>query len=391
MPEGRAAAVTATNGWVCSNCKVEQTEDSTYCQVCQFARPLDRYGIPQIFSGYFVHFNGIIPRTLIHPSHAVEWRMAERHGATCCTTFDPSVVNIIVYRPGYERSEKCRICIERYSSVSCVPIGWMLDSLLQSRQIHPSLYRLTSVPAVANATVRGTNLPHHHHPFYQINKREYMIATSFPAPETKVAKVTKVKEDAPPTDMEVTTDMGGILPPFFDLQQPQYTVVDVYDAVVACATGMSADTGDDENDKMEVRKTKAGIELISSQQSYNRVNRALFTGMNVVLSPSLTEQKPLLMAIERCGGKITENRGSLEETVQSGVTHVIYHHGDKKDEIMVEAAHLIATTTPGLQLAQSNWLEDCLILGEVLPLQGMYTPTPKLLETLSKKYAKANN
>lgn len=63
-------------GWTCKMCLLEQSNESTYCQMCLFARPLDRRGVPQIFSGFTIHFNGVIARNLVHPSHAVEWRMA---------------------------------------------------------------------------------------------------------------------------------------------------------------------------------------------------------------------------------------------------------------------------------------------------------------------------
>ncbi|KAG5492897.1 hypothetical protein JKF63_01477 [Porcisia hertigi] len=387
MQETLANAKVAPGAWVCTHCAVEQMEEATYCHLCLFARPLDRRGVPQIFSGYVIHFNGIIPRTVIHPSHAVEWRMAERHGATCCSEFDPSKVNVVVYRPGYERSDKCRACIERYVHVSCVPITWLLDSLLQSRQIHPSLYLLTSVPAVANATVRGTNLPHHQHPYYQINKNEYAIPSSFP-PRNKATKALGAGDGVFGRDVAAPPGMDAALPPFFEIEPFQYTTVDVYEAAVSCAGGANAEAGDDDDDKMEARREKAGIELIAAQQSCNRVDRMLFSGMTVVLTPSLQRRDSLIMAIERCGGKIAENRGSLEATLRGEVTHVIYARADKKADVMIEAAHLINSSLPGLQLAQSNWLEDCLILGELLPLHGMYTPTEKLMETLNKKYAK---
>ncbi|CAJ1993298.1 BRCA1 C Terminus (BRCT) domain containing protein [Leishmania donovani] len=376
--------------WVCSNCSVEQMAETTYCHMCKFARPMDRRGVPQIFSGYNIHFNGIIPRTIMHPSHSVEWRMAERHGATCCTSFDPAVVSILVYRPGYERSEKCRTCLEHHPNIPCVPIAWLLDSLLQSRQIHPSLYRLTRLLPVANPTVGGTDLPHHQHPFYQINKSEYSIPTSFPPSKNKGPKKSAAAEGAN-NQNEVPGEMEAAIPPFFDIEPFRCTAMSVFDAAVACATGVKTEAVDDDNDKIEARKTKPGIELIAAQQPSNKVDRALFSGMNVVLTPSLQGQTAVVMTIQRCGGKIAEKRESLEATLRNNVTHVIYSHEDKKDDVMIQAAHLISTNLPGLQLAQSNWLEDCLILGELLPLRGMYTPTAKLLETLNKKYTKARS
>nr|VDZ49124.1 hypothetical_protein_conserved [Leishmania donovani] len=185
--------------------------------------------------------------------------------------------------------------------------------------------------------------------------------------------------------------MEAAIPPFFDIEPFRCTAMSVFDAAVACATGVKTEAVDDDNDKIEARKTKPGIELIAAQQPSNKVDRALFSGMNVVLTPSLQGQTAVVMTIQRCGGKIAEKRESLEATLRNNVTHVIYSHEDKKDDVMIQAAHLISTNLPGLQLAQSNWLEDCLILGELLPLRGMYTPTAKLLETLNKKYTKARS
>lgn len=379
-------------GWECPICSVELPKEATYCQMCLYARPMDRRGVPQIFAGYAIHFNGIIPRTLIHPSHSVEWRMAERHGAVCLAKFDPTTVNLLVYRPGYERSEKCRVCVERYTNIPAVPITWMLDSLLQSRQIHPSLYRLSSIPGVANPTVRGTELPHHQHPYYLLNKSEYGIPTSFP--ETKrsanqqALKVIAGKGISM-KDIDLPPGMDVNIPPFFDIDPPQYTNVNVYDAVISCASGKNKADRDNDNDEIEARKDTASIDLIASQQQYNKVDKLLFSGCNIVLSPALEKNPRIAKAMEACGAKIIPAGPRPEDTLKSEATHVIYAHQDKKCDIVVIAAALKSGDLPGLQMAQSNWVEDCFIMGEMIPLYGMYVPTPKLMETLNKKYGKS--
>lgn len=378
----------ASAGWMCHICAVEQPGDATYCQMCLYSRPMDRRGVPQIFAGYAIHFNGILPRTILHPSHGVEWRMAERHGAVCMTKFDPTTVNLLVYRPGYERSEKCRACVEKYTHLPAVPITWMLDSLLQSRQIHPSLYRLTSVPAVANPTVRGTDLPHHQHPFYLLNASEYAIPTSFPATKNAAKKTSASGKGISMRANDIPVGADVNIPPFFNIDPFQFTNVNVFDAAVACAAGRHKEDVDDENDEIEARKDSAGIELIASQQANNKIDKMLFSGMTVVLSPALQDQGSIVQALQRCGAKVLRADTNVESQLRSEATHVIYAHEDKKCDLMITAAHLNSSEMPGLQMGQSNWVEDCLILGELIPLSGMYVPTAKLLDTLNKKYSK---
>ncbi|EPY30579.1 hypothetical protein STCU_03996 [Strigomonas culicis] len=346
---------------------------------------MDRRGIPQIFAGYAVHFNGVIPRTIAHPSHSVEWRMAERHGAVCMTKFDPKRVNLLLYRPGYERSEKCRVCVERYIHINAVPITWLLDSLLQSRQIHPSLYRLNSIPAVAQATVRGSDLPHHQHPYYQINKDDYAIPTSFPQKRAGATAVVRSGKAG-----AVPTEMGEMLPPFFAVEPLQYTNVDIYEATIACVAGKNKEGGgaEDMEDEVEQRRKTGGVELLLAQQALSRVDKMLFSGIVFVLSPALCAKASIAETLEKCGATVLKAEGNVEALLRTKATHVLYAHEDKKCSLMLIAAHLVSTDLPGLKLAQSNWVEDSLMLGEVPPLYGMYVPTPKLMETLNRKHSK---
>ena len=162
-----------TLAWACASCGLQNTSQMKYCAMCAVAKPMDRRGVPQIFSRMVFHFNGIIPRSLPHPSHAVEWRMAERHGALCVATFEARVTHLI-YRPGYERSDKVRAALDKH--IPALPIQWMLDSLLQSRQMYADQFRLFYVPAEASALPQGIELPHHQHPFYVMNCEEYAVS-----------------------------------------------------------------------------------------------------------------------------------------------------------------------------------------------------------------------
>ncbi|KAH9601516.1 BRCT domain [Trypanosoma melophagium] len=373
-------ATVTIKGWFCPICSVEVSKENTYCQVCLYARPMDRQGVPQIFAGYKMHFNGVIPRTLRHPSHSVEWRMAERHGAVCLVQFDLMQVNLLVYRTGYERSDKVRKCVEGDTNIPAVPITWMLDCLLQSRQIHTALYRLNSIPAVAQPAGKGTFLPHHQHPYYLMNVEEYAIPTSFP-PEKK-------RKGAASDKGALAVGADANLPPFFELQELQYTNIDLFKAV--CNTLESKHLGDDDNDQFgderETRERRANIELLKCEQRHNRVDKLLFSGMKFFLTPSLESDPQLTKALESCGGKIVNSSdGSLTKLLRTAVTHVLYDHGAKKGDVMIEAAQ-VKKEVPGLTLAQINWAEDCLMLGEVIPPYGQYVPTQKLMETLSKKY-----
>ncbi|KEG13011.1 hypothetical protein DQ04_01271110 [Trypanosoma grayi] len=375
-------ATLAGNGWICPVCMVEVSKRCTFCQVCLRSRPMDRRGVPQIFAGYKIHFNGVIPRTIKHPSHSVEWRMAERHGATCMVQFDLSQVNLLVFRPGYERSDKVRKCVEGDDPrTPAVPITWMLDCLLQSRQIHTALYRICAIPAVAQPTGKGPVLPHHKHPFYLMNMEEYAIPTSFP-PEKKPRKSSATSA------MNIPPSTDANFPPFFDVQDFQYTNVDIFQAVctTANATGVLVDEQDDYGEARETRKRTANIEILNCEQRHNRVDKMLFSGMKFLLTPSLESDEVVISALKACGAQVIRpSEGSLVNLLRTTVTHVLYSYSEKKSNVMIEAAQA-KKVVPGLTLAQANWAEDCLMLGEVIPAYGEYVPTAKLMETLSKKY-----
>ncbi|EAN76946.1 uncharacterized protein TEOVI_000404700 [Trypanosoma equiperdum] len=370
----------ATSGWTCTNCSVEVPKEEAFCKICSFARPMDRHGVPQIFTDLTITFNGIIPRSVKHQSHSVEWRMAERHGATCMVELDFGRVNVLVYRPGYERSEKVRKCVEAGRGVFVVPITWMLDCLLQSRQIHPSLFHLAAIPLVPQPTVKGMDLPHHHHPYYVMNVKEYTLAAAGRA----------VADGAIAAREVVTSPENMKLPPTFQIPELRYTNIDIYEAVCSAAgEGRLVEKEDEHSDDVrEGRNRATDIEVFKGDQRNNRVNNALFSGIKFLLTPVLESNPLVVKALVACGGRvIISSHGKLGELLRNSTTHVLYDHSEKKCPILIEAAH-VKKTVPGLILVQSNWAEDCMIFKELIPPYGPYAPSAKLMETLEKKYKK---
>ncbi|CCW68970.1 unnamed protein product [Phytomonas sp. Hart1] len=381
--------------WSCSICSKSNSVDATYCAVCLYSRPMDRHGVPQIFAGYAIHFNGVIPRTILHPSHSIEWRMVERHGAVCIPKFDPVTVNLLLYRQGYERSEKCRLCVEYHTHIPAVPITWMMESLMQSRQIRPALYRLNSIPALAGSSMIGNVIPHHNHPYYHLNKGDYAIPTSFPR-NNSLNSMTFPSSASRNGSFDSKLHLNPVgdvnMPSPFDVDPPLFTNVGVFDAVVGCTERAShahtvIDTTKD-NSIPGARKGKPEIHLIQCMQKHNVINPILFTGIRAVLSPSLEKCKTVLKALQACGATVMSPCANLEQALRSGITHIIYSHDDKKSDFMIASAYLKSSAFHNVQLIQSNWLEDCLLVGESIPAYGMYVPTVKLMETLNKKGAK---
>jgi hypothetical protein len=378
--------------WQCYTCGVDVAADEECCPMCLIARPMDRTGYPQIFQDLVVHFNGIIPRTLKHPSHSVEWRMMERHGGRCTNVFDPQVVTTLVYRTGYERSDKVRLCVERYLRIPCVPISWMLDSLLQSRQIHPSLYRLQVVPAVALPTVRGSNLPHHQHPFYVMNADEYSLSATL-----ALKKQTSSILTATTSGKQGDAKLG--IPRPRPVPEPEFEAADVWEAArVASVSGKSVATFSitsstaAEEDGFEIEpaggSARKGLELFSRQLSSNKCNAFLFRGMRFILSETLVAEPVVADVLSAYGATVVSVDPALQEQdlveflARSQAT-VIFHGNDKKRGILIHAA--VARTVP---MASATWVEDCMLLDETLPTGGPYAPSAKLLNTLQKKFEK---
>ena len=353
--------------WSCTQCHVEVSAECLHCQLCLRALPMERKRVPQIFANYVLHFNGIIPRTLKHPSHGAEWRMAERHGAVVTAAFDPQHVTMLIYRPGYERSDKVRLCIEKYTHIPCVPVIWMLDSLLQSRPVHPSLYKLQAIPTVALPTVRGTSLPHHQHPFFVLNVEEYSLyPVDRPQPLTskwsaEVRPSVVQLKDAPPTRRQEESLWHG---------------VSVWEAAAATCSSTVLASLDEFGEAAEtVTRKTSGVEVFKAAQHKSFIDRNLFHGITFILSETLEHSEQVATVLQSCGARLskTATQGSI----------VLFHSDDKKGEVMLNLSQ-----HGFLKFAVHTWCEDCLILGELLPLAGPYIPTTKLLQTLHKKREK---
>lgn len=288
--------------------------------------------------------------------------MAERHGAQCSTVFDARSITVLLYRPGYERSDKVRLCVERFSNIPVVPINWLLDSLLQSRQIHPSLYRLNSVPTVALPAAKGPVLPHHQHPYYVMNAEEYsLVPLQLPrAPETLI--VTKTSD---PTQ----------LPTFREPEPRVWHSIDIWDAAARCCANQEHDHEDEDRETNRA----FGLELFSSLCATCRLPQRLLAEHCFLLSESFPDS--VQTVISACGGRVSTN---IEEC-----THFLYHANDKKKDLIV-AAFLCSKTNISFQICSSTWLEDCLLLGELLPLGCPYVPSSKLFGALQKRIDKKN-
>ena len=383
--------------WRCGICAVDVPADVEYCQMCLVARPLDRSGVPQIFQDLVIHFNGIIPRTLKHPSHSIEWRMAERHGARCTNVFDPQVVTTLVYRTGYERSDKVRLCVERYMRIPCVPVAWMLDLLLQSRQIHPSLYRLQAVPAVALPTVRGSNLPHQQHPFFVMNADEYALSTSITAQTLKRQGSSTLTGVATAGGTRSGADGKAGIPRTRPVPDAEFEAADVWKAAAAASLSarsvatysiVSQTEQEDDFEGDQARSGQKGLELFARQLSGNKCDPFLFRGLKFILSESLACDPAVGQVLAAFGASIVTLDPALKDQalvdfISQSSSYLVYHSNDKKRDLLIHAAVAKPVT-----LCSSTWVEDCLMLGEVLPVGGPYVPTTKLLNTLQKKFEK---
>ncbi|KAG8347224.1 hypothetical protein ERJ75_001741900 [Trypanosoma vivax] len=357
----------AASSWTCPSCTLEVPREVGSCQMCNYARPMDRRGVPQIFTGFRMHFNGIIPRSLKHPSHSVEWRMAERHGATCAADLDLNSVNMLVYRPGYERSEKVRKCVDGHSNIVVVPVTWMLDCLLQSRQINPSTYALTAIPVVSQPTVRGPDLPHYQHPYFFMNVMEYSLSSVF-AEEVGKGKASD------PMQRAAAASVGMEMPPDVRIQEAQYTNVRVFDAVCNIISGKGTDKAGEElfDEDREERSLKATIEILKCEQRNSRLNNGLFRGMNFLLAPTLEANASISKALTACGANVmTATPDTLTNLLRTSVTHVLYSDKDLQSPLVAKAAE-VRKEIRGLTVANLSWAEDCLMMGEAIPAYGQY-------------------
>eukprot|EP00758_Cryptobia_borreli_P001581 Tbor_TRINITY_DN2358_c0_g1::TRINITY_DN2358_c0_g1_i2::g.94::m.94 len=370
--------------WNCVPCGAVNAEEHVYCPLCLVSRPLDKKGIPQIFSGQVFHFNGIIPRTFRHPSHSVEWRIVERYGASVSNSLDIATVTALIYRPGYERSDKVKLVVEKYSAtIPALPISWVLDSVLQSRQIHPALYRLKLIPAVALPTVKGNILPHHQHPFFMIHADEYAL---FPIPKADdgagngclvlKSKAAEGQVEPPPKPRTIA--------PF------QWERVDILTAAAQATSSRNiTDNSGDEGEGFDGRTEclSKGVDFLKRNKS--KVNPKLFQGVIFALTESLEDNKTVVTALQAFGGRVvkldkTNVCRSLKECL---VTHLIFNKADKKGQYMIDAS-VVAGERNCPIFCDVLWVEDCLLLDEIIPAVDPYIATEKLLQTLGKKRMK---
>jgi hypothetical protein len=304
-------------------------------------------GYPQLFAGMVMHWNGVIPRTLKHQSHSIEWRMAEAHGAKCEVDFIPDRVTHLIYRPGYERSEKVRAAITRLG-IRCMPITWVLDSLLQSRALHESLYRLSEVPTQALPTGSGAMLQHYHHPYFAAHYSTFSIPGL---------------DCGGPEGASTRSKMVG--------------------------SSAAASREDDRLDLPQLRAIPTVERRVAAQAWPTTVGSTdLFLGASMFFASapaSDDEGQARERAIIAHGARVVRDLGDA--------THVIYNVDDKKSDAMQQAVVLrddrTAQGDESLVLATEAWLLDCLFLNEAVPPAAMYAPSDKLLSTLRKKAARA--
>lgn len=371
--------------WNCVPCGALNAEEHLYCPLCLVSRPLDKNGTPQIFSGQVFHFNGLIPRTFRHPSHSVEWRIVERYGGVVVNSLDTSTVTGLIYRPGYERSDKVKLVVEKYSAtIPALPINWVLDSVLQSRQIHPALYRLKAIPAVALPTVKGNLLPHHQHPFFVIHADEYALFPLPKAGEGANGSCLVLKSKTVEGEVEPPPKPRNI-PPF------QWQRVDILTAAAQAASGNTTDKmkecEDGEEFEGRTERLSHGIDFLKGNKSKRNPN--LFQGLVFALTESLEANKAAVTALTNFGARVVKLdkdnvRGSIKD---SAVTHLIYNKADKKGDYMIDASAL-AEEPNSPMFCDCLWIEDCLLLDEIIPTVEPYVATDKLIQTLGKKRSK---
>eukprot|EP01062_Namystynia_karyoxenos_P005874 TRINITY_DN12021_c0_g1_i1.p1 TRINITY_DN12021_c0_g1~~TRINITY_DN12021_c0_g1_i1.p1 ORF type:complete len:319 (+),score=91.26 TRINITY_DN12021_c0_g1_i1:97-1053(+) len=113
--------------WQCPSCALNNT--SSICSSCQYRKPLPKEGIPQIFEGMRMVFTGIIPRSIPHSSEWKEWQIAEQRGAKPMDGLNEQMTHLI-YREGYERSEKVKRALKmKGCNVKVLIADWFYQSV----------------------------------------------------------------------------------------------------------------------------------------------------------------------------------------------------------------------------------------------------------------------
>jgi hypothetical protein len=224
----------------------------------------------------------------------------------------------------------------------------MLDSLLQSRQLHESIYRLEAVPAEAMPTSNSTVLQHHQHPYFMQHYEEFI-----------------------PEGVTSNAHSGSAA------QQLQAALMNRAQK----ATKMEAPPKLEPIPELVPRLRGATFVTNPSAAA-----RSLFRGMRFVFAGDelADDATP---AIEAHGGKVLKGPGSLQ-----AATHVVFTSADKKSDTMLGAVEELQRRADGglaaLTLVASNWLLDAMFLESAPPALGPYTATEKLLATLAKRLSK---
>eukprot|EP01065_Artemidia_motanka_P041441 TRINITY_DN5371_c0_g2_i6.p1 TRINITY_DN5371_c0_g2~~TRINITY_DN5371_c0_g2_i6.p1 ORF type:complete len:318 (+),score=95.45 TRINITY_DN5371_c0_g2_i6:147-1100(+) len=124
---GHKCPIQESTSWQCPSCK--QSNTASICSSCQYRKPLPKDGTPQIFVGMRMVFTGIIPRSIPHSSEWKEWQIAEQRGAQPLDSLDESMTHLI-YREGYERSEKVRRALKmKGDNVKVLIADWFYQSV----------------------------------------------------------------------------------------------------------------------------------------------------------------------------------------------------------------------------------------------------------------------
>lgn len=293
----------------------------------------DRSKYPQIFTGCRFHFNGIIPKSLLSLSFNKEWRMAVAHGAECTTDCDLRSSNMIthlIYRRGYERSDKVRAaCLN--PSVFVVPVEWMLDSMMEQQRMPEAGVRLCQVPLRSlPIDLTATSLEHHRHPFYVANHDKF--------PEPSAAEMAQAKAAAR-VIQETGSKLQKLAPP---PAEPTLTVIEPW----------------------PVGAQKAQLPVLSG-------TTILMSDGCPAEARTCAQQHGALLAPAGEAGLSTP-----------GLTHLVYAPEDRRSPHLARA---VVMGSASLIIAPLLWLQDCVQAKEHLPNAGPYVIPPKLLNSLRKK------
>eukprot|EP01064_Diplonema_japonicum_P022229 TRINITY_DN3191_c0_g1_i5.p1 TRINITY_DN3191_c0_g1~~TRINITY_DN3191_c0_g1_i5.p1 ORF type:complete len:315 (+),score=39.74 TRINITY_DN3191_c0_g1_i5:51-995(+) len=142
-----------TGQWKCPGCSRDCNTPT--CPGCQYRKPLDKEGIPQIFEGVRCVFTGIIPRSIPHWSEWKEWQEAEQRGASPLNEITMDMTHLI-YKEGFERSDKVRKS-QKMGNVKVVCSEWYYQSVSLGVRLDEDPYNLTlPQKKLVAASVQGT-------------------------------------------------------------------------------------------------------------------------------------------------------------------------------------------------------------------------------------------